>query len=853
MNIKQIRSSLQEIFNEPLNDGEERKLLFWTDVEEDFMNDYEKIEIENVKIIHLHRNNQFMIKHLIEEEDITSSYLIYTNLDLTSKDNWLYDTVKYSKTFFADRISLIMQEFKIEQNLRSLVKKYIRFFDNQERRHRLKSFDIQSFDHQDTFELALMNAICKTRTLDFETVLRTVLIDTLDDDNNRFLYELERFFDLDTFWDYVKREYDYTRETKTLKTLFIHLAVTAFSQTLNEKHLSNLNQFIAEQNKTNAFVFIDHWIHHRSDFNIFNEYIDDIEEEIQLKDLINSLSIDDFQDADIFPYIDRAIIIYIANSLMDQQEDYERYLQLINGRRAKHFYERYQYIYEALFYTVKMYEFHKQYTYGIPKGMAIDMYQAYTDEYYLMDLFYRKFYVAYDVAGSNELLLKLKPLVENLYSNWFLGELSTHWSQAVTNELSDNWTLPGVYNQQNFYSNVLVSHISQNERAFVIISDALRYEASVELQERLDSEIMGSCEMDTMLGVVPSVTKLGMAALLPHQKLQIDNNGDVLIDEKRTSGIDNRKKILQSYHDDSIAIHFDEIFKMNKVKRRKTFKGKKLIYIYHDTIDAIGDKAATELETFNAVEDAIDQISNLVRIIRNDLSGTHIYVTADHGFLYQRDELEVTDLMTKENIESMEVKRRYILSHEQKEVSGQQCINLSNIIDHEDPLFAYVPNATIRYRIQGGGANFVHGGASLQEVVVPLIYIRNKRSGQHGAEAIKKVDISLTNTARRITNSIFTLAFFQTEKVKEKTTPRTVAVYMADEENNVLSNEETIIGDLTFDDPKERVFNIQFALKNKVYDRNQTYYLIIKDTETDVIVDKIPFTINLGIVSDFDF
>ncbi len=97
------------------------------------------------------------------------------------------------------------------------------------------------------------------------------------------------------------------------------------------------------------------------------------------------------------------------------------------------------------------------------------------------------------------------------------------------------------------------------------------------------------------------------------------------------------------------------------------------------------------------------------------------------------------------------------------------------------------------------------------------------------------------------------LNFFQTEKVEEKTKPRTVIIYMADEEGNVLSNEETIIGDRSFDNPADRTFKLQFVLKSIPYDRNKTYYLIIKDTETGVITEKVPFTINLGIVSDFDF
>lgn len=852
MNTIQIVTALTDIYNEPLKDEEERKLIFWTDYDKEFVNDFEKIQIDNVKIVHLHEHNQFYIKHLLEEEDTTSSYLIYTNMELDSPDNWLYDTTMYSKTFYADRISLIMNELQIENSLRPIVQQYKKFFDAKERIRRFKAFGIRTYT-EEIIELAIMNVICKTRTLDFETVLRTVIMETLEDEKNSYLNDLERFFELNTFWDYVEREYDYKRSEKTLKTLFIHLAVTAFSQSMDEQYLSQFAQFIAEQNKTNALVFIDHWMHHKSDDEIFNEYIKLVESEINLAETINALPIEVFEDADVFPYIDRAVIIYIANSLMENREDYERYLEIISLRRTKHFYEEFRNTYEALYYTVKMYAFHKKYAYGIPLGQAIDLYDAYTQDYYQMDYYYRKFYVAFDAEGSNELLLKLKELVENLYTNWFMGELNAHWSKAVDQEMTNNWTLPSVTNQQKFYSTFIEPHIDKNERAFVIISDAMRYEVGVELQERVNAEIMGDCKIETMLGVVPSITKLGMAALLPQGKLEIDHKGNVLANGQDTSGIENRRKILQSCTVDSVAIHFEDIVNMNKAMRRETCKGKKLIYIYHDTIDAIGDKAATEMDTFNAVEQAMNQLSDLVRIIRNDLSGTHIYITADHGFIYQRDPLEITDLMNKEAIDSMEMKRRYLLSHEQKEVQGQLRVDLSSILKNEEKLFAYVPNATIRYRIQGGGANFVHGGASLQEIVVPVLSIRNKRADQRGAQAVKKVSINLTSTTNRITNSIFSLQFFQNEKVADKMIPRTVVVYMADDKNNILSNEETIIGDLTNDNPKERVFTIQFALKNKQYDRNKTYYLMIKDTETDVIVEKVPFTINLGIISDFDF
>ncbi|MBM7605942.1 uncharacterized protein (TIGR02687 family) [Metabacillus crassostreae] len=852
MNINQIEAALSDIFNESLKDGEQRKIVFWVDKGKEFAEEIEHLTIDKAKVHMLTDHNQFQTKYLLEEEDPTSPYLIYTVMELGVEDNWLADTVFYSKTFYADRISLILSELHIDPSLRAIIKKYERFFNNKERFKKFSALNIETYS-EGIIELSIMSVLCNVKTPDFEEILKTVLMDTLEDNENKYLSLLEKFFDAEVFWNYVSNHYGYEREKKSLKTLFIQLVVTAFSQSVADEDIWDLEVFISNRNKTNAVVFIDHWMHHKTDYVIFDEYAEMVEQEIQLSNIINNLPIETFKQADTFPYIDRAIIKYIANGLVTQLEDYEEYTKLIKLRRAKHYHDNFASIYEALYYTVKIHEFYKEHRQGIPQGQAIDLYQAYVNDYHLMDTYYRKFYVAYDEESNHDLLKKLQTLVEDLYTNWYMGELSSHWSQAVESEMTQNWSLPGVKNQQDFYSTFIDSKIRNGERVFVIVSDALRYEIGVELAERLNTETMGVCDVETLLGVVPSITKLGMPSLLPHKEIDIDINGRIFVDGKDSSGLENRKKIIESKVPESIAVHFQDVLAMNKAGRRENFKGKKLVYIYHDTIDAMGDKASTEVYTFNAVETSLNQLYDLVKIIRDDLSGTNVFITADHGFLYQRDDLEESDKIGQDSIDAIEVKRRYIIANELHNVSGQLAINLSSIIKNDQQLTAYLPKATLRNKMQGSGINFVHGGASLQEVVIPLLTFKNKRTGQKGAKVIKKVDIKLTNTTRKVTNSIFNLEFFQTEKVEDKIIPRTVVIYMADEEGNVLSNEETIIGDRPFENPADRTFKLRFILKSIPYDRTKTYYLIIKDTETGVVVEKIPFNINLGIISDFDF
>lgn len=852
MNIDEIVNTLRATFQQPLSDGEQRKIVFWFDKDQEFVDYIEEITIENVKVHKLTEGNSFYTKYLLEEEDPDSHYLIYSNQDMSMEDNWLMDTLLYSKTFYADKISLIINELKIDPTLRSVVKKYEKFFGNKDRLRKFKAFGIPTFS-EETIELAIMSVLCNLKSPDFEDVVKVILMDNLNDSENKYLDLIGKFFDIQVFWKYVSERYGFEQSNPTLKGLFLHLTVSALSHAIEEWQLSQIKNYIATRNKSNAFVFIDHWMHHKTDYLVYDQLAEMAEKEIKLADIVNQLPVEEFKTADTFPYFDKAIIIYIANSLDARLEDYEEYIKLINLRRAKHFYEKYQYIYEALYYTVKMFEFYKKHSLGIPKAQALDMFRAYVNEYHQMDTYYRKFYVAYDSEANSEILKKLKVMVENLYTNWYMGELSSHWSAAVHDEMKTSWKVPGIDQQKDFYRSFVAPKIHQGDRVFVIISDALRYEIAAELSDKLNSETTGACEIQPLLGVIPSVTKLGMASLLPHKNLEIDSNGRVLVDGKASSGIENRMEILQTFVSESTAVHYQELLAMNKAGRREYFKGKKLIYIYHDSIDAMGDKASTEIYTFTAAEKAIEEIYNIIKIIRDDLSGTNIFVTADHGFVYQREALEESDKIENEGIHAFEIKRRYLLSQNSGEKSGLLDISLDSVIQNEHHITAYVPKATIRFKMQGSGVNFVHGGASLQEIVVPLIQFKNIRSGQKNSREIEKVDIKLTNTTRKITNSLFNLTFFQTEKVEDKRIPRTVKIYMVDENDSVISNEETLICDRTFDKPEERTFKLRFALKSIPYDKNKDYYLIIKDTETNVIVEKIPFTINLGIVSDFDF
>jgi hypothetical protein len=209
--------------------------------------------------------------------------------------------------------------------------------------------------------------------------------------------------------------------------------------------------------------------------------------------------------------------------------------------------------------------------------------------------------------------------------------------------LLSNWQVYGLDNQYRFFDRHVrpVLENAPRARVFVLISDAFRYEAAAELVDELNGKYRFKASVNAMLGVLPSYTALGMAALLPHQQLGYKPGGEVMVDGKPCAGIEQRGKILADYA--GVAVKAEELLAMNKDAGREFVKPWRVVYVYHNVVDAVGDSASTESQTFSAVRTAIRELGAMVRFIVNSLNGTTVLVTADHGFLYQDSMLEAFD------------------------------------------------------------------------------------------------------------------------------------------------------------------------------------------------------------------
>lgn len=467
-----------------------------------------------------------------------------------------------------------------------------------------------------------------------------------------------------------------------------------------------------------------------------------------------------------------------------------------------------------------------------------DLWEAYRTDFYRLDHGYRKFYFSFDQLGyQNNDLSVLKDKIESEYQNTYLSYLSEKWDKSILK--GNEW---GGRLQSNFYKEEIEALIQKDKRVFIIISDGLRYEAGNELFRRAIEENRYDAELLEMKTMLPSVTSFGMAALLPHEKIVLNSQEDVIIDGLSSKNLAMREKILQKNgHKDSIAMSFDEVDRLTRNELRIKCNGKKIIYIYHNQIDAIGDQRITENAVFDAVEESIKQLKQLMDRLTLEVSATQLFVTGDHGFIYLRKPIQLSEKITINlNTNDVYCGKRFILSKAKIFEPSSLSFPLSKEIETEGLI--YIPRGLNRYALPGGGYQYFHGGHLPQETMVPLLRIRTNRSKND----VPQVSIQLVSIIRTITNNIVWLDFLQTEAVSETLKEKRVKIWIEDDQGSKISNEVQLIADSENQQSQDRVTREKFVLLNKEYRRTSNYYLtIINDNdENDVIKEK--FTIDIA-------
>jgi uncharacterized protein (TIGR02687 family) len=860
LSTESIQFNLKERFAAPLPEFYRRRIIFWQDEDREFESTLDELELPGVNIIKLTGTNNFAVKKLLLHDDLTGNYLIYNPFSYASpQDNWLRDIELYSEEFRADYYSILMSELNINASpvMRRTVKLYSTFFDNKERVARLRKIG-REYQTPLQLHIDIMAVLAGLSGGSAQDVFIAVLSAGLDEESNAVLNNIKKFGNIEAFWQLVRKYTGFIHEDdKPLGFFSSHVLLTALAQTMNPSVLKGLERFISESNRAYCYSIVHEW-RNREDNTALWDLCRTVEQELQLPSRFDKQEIETLLTGDIFPSIHEVILKRFFSEAAEQVVKPDLILKTVENRRTSGWIEHFSDYYDCLYFIAKMQEFYQNNAAGFHIVEPKAVWKLYTEKAFEMDNFYRHFHYAFGctLKDSNPLLEdKLKhaaEYVEGLYQNWYLKELTGCWTNAISDNLASLGYVSEIAKQRDFYSRYIRPLAGKNIRAFVIISDALRYEVAAELCDTLIRTTKGTAKLEAMQAIFPSITKFGMAALLPGRKISVDEDMGVYVEDMPTSSTQEREKILCASNMSSVAIQYNDVLSMKRAERRELVSGKEVVYIYHNTIDAIGDKAPTENKVFEACEDTIQEISNILRIIVNDMQGTDIFITSDHGFLYTYRPLTEGDKISKNTFTGKvyEVGRRYALT--EPSATGEYLLPVQ--LDGEIsgiPVKGYTPQDSTRIKISGGGENYVHGGVSLQELCVPVIVFKNLRTSSKKYVEVSNAELKLLSESRKVSNLLFSLDFFQRQPVGDKVQPCAYTIYMTDDEGVPVSDRQTVIADRTSLNASERVFRVRFNLKAGAYDSKKIYRLVIAN-DTDV-PEEVEFHIDIAFADDFGF
>lgn len=865
MDTDKVIQDLNRRFAAPLPEFYTRRIIFWYDDEREFEDKLDDIELDNAKLIILTGTNNFEVKKLLSVDDKKNNYLVYSPLIFNMPDeNWLIHIELYSEEFRADLNSIWISEMNLPSTpvIRKQVKAYLKFFNAKDRRAKVASLN-QNITTAAQMHLVVMAAICGLKDMQPNSIIHAVINAGLDMDTNTIYQNLVNYNADKAFWMMVVKATGYNEgDDCNLGRLAISMLLTAATRTMKPENLAGLDNFISMPHQAYCYDFISDWLHSDDNSQLI-EVARYTEDEARLPQRFEKLSLEDLVDTECFPCINEVILTKIMTEISDHIINVDTIKNTVEKRRTMVWYDKVACFYDGIFQVANMQQFFLEHSTGFHTVEAKKVWSEYTEDYYKMDTYYRQYHLCFQKSLTNgnyaidDLFKHVTEKVEGLYKNWFLGQLEANWSDACAENLEMYGRILDVPQQVDFYKDYVKN---SDNRVFVIVSDAFRYEVASSLTEQLRRETQSKVELKSCAALFPTVTKFGMAALLPHKELTVvekQNGGlQVLADEQSTEST-NRDKMLKNAEASSVALQYKNIVGMKRADRQALVKGMDVVYIYHDKVDEASH--TSDSAVFPACDDAITEIKNLVRIIVNEFSGSNIYITADHGFLYTYSPLTEDDKVDKTTPteHDVEIDRRYLITR--KGASPDYLLPVK-FLEGQSEFDAFTPRESVRIKKKGGGMNFVHGGTSLQEMVVPVIDYTYLRSDSKAYKRnkdkydTKPVTVNLLSASRKISNMIFSLNFYQKEAVSDNREAATYLLYFTDASGKQISDTQKIIADKTSDNGQDRTFRCSFNLKSLKYNNTDSYYLNIADESGLQLPQREEFQIDIAFaVDEFDF
>ncbi|OZF48314.1 TIGR02687 family protein [Rhodococcus sp. 14-2470-1b] len=814
---------------------ESKRIVVWHDPDGGYATDLDTLAPDDVTVLRV-ADDEFAIKHRVLRAEQAAKFLIYRSGTVPEGvGNWLLDIeLAYGPVFTADRGALMRSDLGLTApSSEDLIARCSSFFGNAKLVTSLKTMPLIG-DDLTAVQAQMCAVLLNQKEHSFSEVTRTLLIQHAEGHTTGF-DALTSHGLADFYWAGASGIYGFTSPTPTMAGLVLWM----FQRAMEGFDVSESNKV-----RNLALDFRGFRDSKRSSAAM-KSLARTAEHNLAYIDKVGEITWETLKETDLFDASEREVIRRLVEGIIAKTMSYRDIADAISARRRDSFwFDDYATLYQGLSAAAELIPAIRNaalHVNSFDEGLT-----RYRDKWFRIDQRYRQFTQAYLTAEYKQPIQALAELVEKAYVTDFLAPLGVAWQQQI--DTVTQWRTVGLTSQTSFYNHYVAPTLTGRKKAVVIVSDALRYEVADELSTRIRGENKFSASIGAVLGVLPSYTQLGMAALLPHTTLAHSVEGDpVLVDGQKSDGTANRSRILSAVG--GTAVQAKDFLEMRPADRRDLYSSNQVLYVYHDTIDATGDKAVSEHRTFTAAADAIRELIDIIKKLAS-ANATNIVVTADHGFLYQRSKLaEQFNLTVKPQGEQIvKSKRRYVLGRGLKRDAAFTTFQ-PNQVGLSSDLEVQVPNSIQRIVQPGAGYQFVHGGASLQEIVVPVIQINKSRS-----DTVEPVNVDIHPESDRITTGQIVVKLYQSAKVEPHKPARRLraGLYLGE---TLISDEQEMTFDSSSDAGRDRFQSITLLL-TKAADEANNHSVEFRLSEPIESTDQwknyksAPYTIKRAFASD---
>ena len=821
---------------------ESHRVVFWYDPSSEF-SDQLDVMPDGVTLIRASEYNDFAIKYRILTEEPEKKFLVYYEKDEPEyEDNWLLDIQLSNTVFRTDKESILLSDLNLPHSFIGTLRKHLPFFDNKKLVKKLNSL-ISPDMSEEAFEHLLLAITAGEDSFNLQMIIDSLVAAYADDGE---LYETVKEYGLDQLlWNDIASLYGYSKENPSIEDFYLSVFETSLQHFLGS----------ATTLQADAYGLLKHWKDSGKfkDSGLYKTLSDKAAEELSAPKHLADVPIESLSTFDDYVFVEEEIIARLTASTLNQTMGIEAIRQIAERRRSSVWYSEYSSVYQSIVLAKTMLDAVKNIS------LAMDTPDAgiskYVKEWSHIDNTYRNFKTQVrSCLNINTDMEALSDKIEASYVTNFLIPLGEKWTPFAKEMLENGWRTEGNIQRQSIFYHYNIKNLQiRGNKAVVLISDAMRYEIGDELVSGINSQQRYKASIQPLLASAPTYTQLGMAALLPHETLTISSDGStVYADGVSTQGIVNREKILKNASDGkAVALDSDDVLKMKSEELRTIIKDNSVIYVYHNLIDREGED-----NLFKAAHEAIDELKNIIRKLGSSNANT-IYVTADHGFLFQESDLESHQYISDGSVRGKDVHqvsgRRCTIGYDLESSDSLMIAKLRDIgLSNDDDLEVAFPNSILRMRVQGANTNFVHGGLSLQEIIIPLIKVDKARK-----DDITDVSIEILTNLKTITTGSVVVTFFQEDYVSDKVQGYEATFGFYSQDGTAISDIEKRIVASEAIDPKKREFQIVFYLnkESEKYNRRPVFLRIQKilsSGRTTLIAEK-ECILSRSMSSDFDF